>query len=148
MPDKKCPQCGLWSTSSAILCDCGYNFYTGISKKIFPKLEVTSKKFPFGHVSLFLGLLAILTTPFLMYQITNSQLRDTAIGKISLYLFSDWRFWLLNLVSLLSSLMSLITGIIAMMRSKAQRVIALVGILTAVMGLLACFAILTLLMRV
>jgi len=26
MPDKKCPSCGLWSTGSALLCDCGYDF--------------------------------------------------------------------------------------------------------------------------
>ena len=148
MPDKKCPQCGLWSTSSALLCDCGYNFDTRISDKFFPKIEMTSKKFPFGLVSLFLGFLSILTTPFLMYRITNSQLRDTAIGKISLYLFSDWRFWLLNLVSLVSSLMSLITGIIAVIRSRKQRIIAIIGILTAVIGLLACLAILALLTRV
>ena len=26
MSSKKCPKCGLWSTSSATRCDCGYNF--------------------------------------------------------------------------------------------------------------------------
>ena len=26
MSDKKCPRCGLWSTPSAINCDCGYFF--------------------------------------------------------------------------------------------------------------------------
>jgi len=30
MAGKKCPICGLWSTSSALRCDCGYNFETGI----------------------------------------------------------------------------------------------------------------------
>ena len=26
MTDKKCPRCGLWSTESAMQCDCGYVF--------------------------------------------------------------------------------------------------------------------------
>jgi hypothetical protein len=26
MPDKKCPHCGLWNTTSAMRCDCGYDF--------------------------------------------------------------------------------------------------------------------------
>lgn len=30
LPGKKCPKCGLWSTSSALHCDCGFNFETGI----------------------------------------------------------------------------------------------------------------------
>lgn len=29
-PSKKCPKCGLWSTKSAIRCDCGYNYETGM----------------------------------------------------------------------------------------------------------------------
>lgn len=29
MPDKKCPNCGLWNSEKAELCDCGYNFITG-----------------------------------------------------------------------------------------------------------------------
>lgn len=29
MTDKKCPKCGLWSTGSALLCDCGYDFEKG-----------------------------------------------------------------------------------------------------------------------
>lgn len=28
MSDKKCPQCGLWNTASALRCDCGYDFAT------------------------------------------------------------------------------------------------------------------------
>ncbi len=31
MTDKKCPQCGLWNTGSALQCDCGYDFETGRS---------------------------------------------------------------------------------------------------------------------
>lgn len=30
MPDKKCPRCGQWNASSALRCDCGYDFRTGI----------------------------------------------------------------------------------------------------------------------
>jgi len=26
MPDKKCPNCGLWNSEKAQVCDCGYNF--------------------------------------------------------------------------------------------------------------------------
>jgi hypothetical protein len=29
MADKKCPNCGLWNSGSAILCDCGYDFEKG-----------------------------------------------------------------------------------------------------------------------
>ena len=46
MTDKKCPRCGLWSTGSALRCDCGYDFEKGTieesyDKKKFPK-EITS----------------------------------------------------------------------------------------------------------
>jgi hypothetical protein len=29
MPDKRCPQCHLWNTDSALVCDCGFDFSTG-----------------------------------------------------------------------------------------------------------------------
>ena len=42
MPDKKCPRCGLWSTGSALRCDCGYDFQKGTieesyDRKVVPK---------------------------------------------------------------------------------------------------------------
>ena len=35
MPDKKCPQCGLWNTESAIRCDCGYDFVSNTVKESY-----------------------------------------------------------------------------------------------------------------
>lgn len=29
MPDKRCPNCGLWNSQAATLCDCGFDFDTG-----------------------------------------------------------------------------------------------------------------------
>jgi hypothetical protein len=29
MTDKKCPNCNLWNTGSAMICDCGYEFFEG-----------------------------------------------------------------------------------------------------------------------
>ncbi|HNE06572.1 MAG TPA: hypothetical protein PLT08_18730 [Anaerolineales bacterium] len=40
MADKKCPQCGLWSTASALRCDCGYDFENGIVARLNNKLEL------------------------------------------------------------------------------------------------------------
>lgn len=37
MTDKKCPKCGLWSTGSALLCDCGYDFEKGIKEETLEK---------------------------------------------------------------------------------------------------------------
>lgn len=39
MADKKCPQCGLWSTGSALYCDCGYNFKIGTATQPNNKLQ-------------------------------------------------------------------------------------------------------------
>jgi hypothetical protein len=39
MADKKCPQCGIWSTGSALHCDCGYNFEIGIVTEPSNKLK-------------------------------------------------------------------------------------------------------------
>ena len=33
MPDKLCPNCGLWNTENAIICDCGYNFISETIEK-------------------------------------------------------------------------------------------------------------------
>ena len=41
MSDKKCPRCGLWSTGSALRCDCGYDFEKGTIEKSYD-----TKKFP------------------------------------------------------------------------------------------------------
>jgi hypothetical protein len=35
MADKKCPKCGLWSSETALRCDCGYDFVTGQQKTSF-----------------------------------------------------------------------------------------------------------------
>ena len=148
MSDIKCPQCGLWITGSAVHCDCGYNFITGKSEKSFLKPESFWARVPFGIVSITLGLAGLLAAPFLQYLIVGSHLRETALGKISRYLSSDWRFWLLNLVSLVSSLLSLITGIIALAVGKSRKIIALFGILVAVVGLLTYLAMLALITRV
>ena len=41
MTDKKCPRCGLWSTGSALRCDCGYDFQKGTIEESYD-----TKKFP------------------------------------------------------------------------------------------------------
>ena len=51
MPDKKCPRCGLWSTGSALRCDCGYNFEEGTAGESY---DISAK--PRGGI-----LLAIIT---------------------------------------------------------------------------------------
>ena len=30
MPDQRCPNCGLWNSGQATLCDCGFDFDTGV----------------------------------------------------------------------------------------------------------------------
>jgi len=44
MSDKKCPQCDLWNSGNAELCDCGYNFITGNSEEyvLMKKKRITS----------------------------------------------------------------------------------------------------------
>jgi hypothetical protein len=37
VPDKKCPRCGLWSTGSALRCDCGYDFEKGTIEESYIK---------------------------------------------------------------------------------------------------------------
>ncbi|HMB25750.1 MAG TPA: hypothetical protein VKP08_23070 [Anaerolineales bacterium] len=44
MPDKKCPHCGLWSTDSALQCDCGYDFVSNTVKEPYSALPHPSKE--------------------------------------------------------------------------------------------------------
>ncbi len=30
MADKRCPNCGLWNSQEALICDCGFDFETGV----------------------------------------------------------------------------------------------------------------------
>ena len=42
MADKKCPRCGLWNSSSATRCDCGYDFEKGTLEESYNKAEVST----------------------------------------------------------------------------------------------------------
>lgn len=41
MTDKKCPRCGLWNTSSATRCDCGYDFEKATLEESYNKSELS-----------------------------------------------------------------------------------------------------------
>lgn len=43
MPDKKCPNCGLWNSQAAIRCDCGFDFVT---KKIEGSYIIENREAP------------------------------------------------------------------------------------------------------
>jgi len=126
VPDKKCPQCGLWSTSSAISCDCGYNFEKGILEEAFHEPIATRKTFPFPMVSLSLGIIGILISPLLLWVVPDHTLYNL-LG----------RGCLLPLGPILS-LISLVAGIVALASRKTQRPTALIGIFLAILGLFAC----------
>lgn len=40
MTDKKCPRCGLWNSSSAMRCDCGYDFEKATVEVSHNKAEI------------------------------------------------------------------------------------------------------------
>lgn len=58
MTDKKCPNCGLWSTNSAILCDCGYDFNLVSVKEKSPEVK---KEKPTGWINAVFGVVGALT---------------------------------------------------------------------------------------
>jgi hypothetical protein len=124
MHDKKCPKCGLWSTDSAIRCDCGYNFEKGVMEETPSASELTRKKSPFPIISLSLGIIGMLTSPLMILNATDYSIYD-------LY-HSGWML----LTGPILSLSGLIMGIAALVKGKSQRPIAVIGIILAILGLL------------
>ena len=76
MADKKCPRCGLWSTGSALYCDCGYDFENGIitepnnKLKLLDYLKHPAYFWEFHKLPTLVGLgvsfIHFITTPFLL----------------------------------------------------------------------------------
>jgi hypothetical protein len=44
MPDKKCPNCGLWNVETALICDCSYDFSTSLVKTKDPVINPRIRK--------------------------------------------------------------------------------------------------------
>lgn len=77
MTDKQCPRCSLWSSDTALRCDCGYDFETGtieesyykdIEKKIKTRNQTENKKYLnwFAHIILLIVLCLVITcAPYL-----------------------------------------------------------------------------------
>lgn len=123
MADKKCPHCGLWSISSAILCDCGYNFEKGLLESSNDTTDRARRIFPLSLVSLFLSIFGNLMIPFAFSE-PSMLIRWGLQGTVLHDALSYISFGL----GLLSTLFSLITGMIALARREAWWPIALIGI--------------------
>ena len=130
MADKKCPHCGLWSTSSAILCDCGYNFENGLLERSNDTTDQARRNIPLSLVSLFLSIFGILMTP-LAFSEPPVEYMGITIGTDLYPLLAYISF----ILSPLSSLFSLITGMIAFARRETWWPIALIGISLASVAL-------------
>ena len=123
MADKKCPHCGLWSTSSAILCDCGYNFEKGLLERTNDTTDRARRIIPLSLVSLFLSIFGILMAPLAFSEPPVVSMGST----IGTDLYLPLAFISLVLTPL-STLFSLITGMNALTRREAWWPIALIGI--------------------
>jgi hypothetical protein len=130
MADKKCPYCGLWSTGSAILCDCGYNFEKGRLERSNDSADRARRIIPFSLVSLFLSIVGILTAPLAFSEPPVVYMGMTIGTDLHLPLA-----FISFVLSPLSTLFSLITGVIALTRREAWWPIALIGISLAIVPL-------------
>ena len=129
MADKKCPHCGLWSTGSAILCDCGYNFEKGLLERSNDTSDRARRIIPLSLVSLFLSIVGILMIP-LAFSEPLVEYMGITIGT---ELYRPLAY--IGVLSPLSSLCSLITGVIALARREVWWPIALIGISLATVPL-------------
>jgi uncharacterized membrane protein YvbJ len=68
MPDKKCPNCGLYNPENALRCDCGYDFSSGEMKRSYvpEKKDDKQKRQVVALVLLVLLLLFILFVCYIL----------------------------------------------------------------------------------
>jgi hypothetical protein len=59
MPDKRCPNCGLYNPETALRCDCGYDFPSGTMKRPYGAQGEKQKRRLVTWVLLLLLLLSI-----------------------------------------------------------------------------------------
>ncbi len=115
MPDKRCPNCKRWNSDSALICDCGFNFTTGI----VPEVPVSdrssiSSSWRFGMTILGLALIpGFILSDYLTFNIGRfSPLLVTLLLEILIIPLIYWFLYFTSLEKSWSRYLMLIIGLL------------------------------------
>ena len=91
MADKKCPRCGLWNSSVALRCDCGYDFNTGLVEVSYSQQQLPSSIKTYFKIYIFQLALAVVLSLFAGFSSRNILLTVIslflAVGGALFYIF-------------------------------------------------------------